>query len=79
MNPHNPVSGGRKITFLYDYMGIRVRKQVFLHSGTDWNPAPETEKLFVHEGWNVIKETTITGGTNSEKYQVGGLNLSQIL
>ncbi|MGE0087616.1 MAG: hypothetical protein AB7S75_24665 [Desulfococcaceae bacterium] len=41
-------------------MGRRVRKQVFLHNGTGWNPAPESEKLFVYEGWNVVKETTVT-------------------
>ncbi|MGE0085423.1 MAG: hypothetical protein AB7S75_13495 [Desulfococcaceae bacterium] len=60
VQPQNPVSGDRKITFLYDYMGRRVRKQVFVHSGTAWNPAPETEKLFVYEGWNVVKESTVT-------------------
>ncbi|MGE0087185.1 MAG: RHS repeat domain-containing protein [Desulfococcaceae bacterium] len=58
-------------------MGRRVRKQVFLHNGTDWNPAPESEKLFVYEGWNVVKETAVTGGAPSEKYYVWGPDLSQ--
>ncbi|MGE0087182.1 MAG: hypothetical protein AB7S75_22485 [Desulfococcaceae bacterium] len=68
VQPQNPVSGDRKITFLYDYMGRRVRKQVSVHSGTDWNPAPETEKLFVYDGWNVVKESTVTGGSPSAKW-----------
>ena len=77
VQPQNPAAGYKKITFLYDYMGRRVRKQVFVHNGTDWNTAPESEKLFVHDGWNMVKESTVTGGAPSAKYYVWGLDLSQ--
>jgi hypothetical protein len=32
--PKNPVDESKKLKFTYDYMGRRVRKQVF-----DWDPA----------------------------------------
>jgi RHS repeat-associated protein len=39
----------------------------------------DTEKLFVYDGWNLIKEITKTGASSSDKYYVWGLDLSQSL
>ncbi|MCP4491293.1 MAG: hypothetical protein GY820_28855, partial [Gammaproteobacteria bacterium] len=75
--PELPMQGDRKVEFVYDYMGRRVKKTVFMWNGS-WTQ--ETEKLFVYDGWNMICEiTTESGQSATEKYYVWGLDLSQSL
>jgi hypothetical protein len=68
-------TGNMKIMFLYDYMGRRARKQVFSRNADNsgWNATPDTEKLFVYDGWNLIKEITKSGTSSSDKFYVWGL------
>ncbi|GBC60618.1 hypothetical protein DENIS_1575 [Desulfonema ishimotonii] len=66
----------RKITFLYDYMGRRVQKKVFSNNGTGWNTSPDEIRVFVYDGWSLIRET-VTGAASGETYYVWGLDLSQ--
>ncbi|WP_124330518.1 RHS repeat domain-containing protein [Desulfonema ishimotonii] len=66
----------RKITFLYDYMGRRVRKQVYGGTPGNWNTLPDETRVFVYDGWNLIRET-VTGTASDETYYVWGLDLSQ--
>ncbi|GBC63461.1 hypothetical protein DENIS_4455 [Desulfonema ishimotonii] len=65
----------RKITFLYDYMGRRVRKKVYSGTPGSWNTVPDETRVFVYDGWNLIKET-VTGDTG-DTYYVWGPDLSQ--
>ena len=50
----------KKLVFEYDYMGRRVRKQVFswdptLNGGAgDWKSTPDTDQRFVYDEWNVV-------------------------
>ncbi|GBC63469.1 hypothetical protein DENIS_4463 [Desulfonema ishimotonii] len=66
----------KRITFLYDYMGRRVRKQVYSGTPGSWNAVPDETRVFVYDGWNLIRET-VSGTASSETYYVWGLDLSQ--
>ncbi|GBC63449.1 hypothetical protein DENIS_4443 [Desulfonema ishimotonii] len=66
----------KKITFLYDYMGRRVRKQVYSGTPGNWNTSPDETRVFVYDGWNLIRET-VSGAASGETYYVWGLDLSQ--
>jgi len=66
----------KKITFLYDYMGRRVQRKVFGGTPGSWNTVPDETRVFVYDGWNLIKET-VTGDTDGDTYYVWGLDLSQ--
>jgi len=37
---------------------------------------PDETRVFVYDGWNLIKET-VTGDTNGDTYYVWGLDFSQ--
>ena len=74
--PEAPENGDTRVAFVYDYMGRRVKKSVYIHDGA-WRL--ETEKLFVYDGWNLVEEVTTTGATTTSKYYVWGLDLSQSL
>ncbi|MCP3941844.1 MAG: hypothetical protein GY710_10225, partial [Desulfobacteraceae bacterium] len=78
VEPKNPADGDIKTEFVYDYMGRRVKKTVSVWNGS-WTP--ETEKLFIYDGWNMISEITvpIPAGQPAEKYYVWGLDISQSL
>jgi len=43
------------VTFEYDYMNRRVRKQVFAWNGTSWNTTPDEDWRFVYDVWNVVE------------------------
>jgi len=64
----------RKVTFEYDYMNRRVRKQVFAWNGTSWNTTPAEDWRFVYDGWNVV-EVLNASGEPQQKY-TWGLDLS---
>ena len=66
-------TAARKTVFAYDYMGRRVKKAVYV------NGLLLSETLFVYEGWNVIEEITRVNGSDSSRYFVWGLDLSQSL
>jgi len=68
-----PAESSRKLVMAYDYMGRRVKKAVY----ADGQLISET--LFVYEGWNLIEEITRRGDTESSRYFVWGLDLSQSL
>jgi RHS repeat-associated protein len=61
--------GSTRTEFIYDYMGRRVQKDVFVGGSL------EATSAFVYDGWNMVEEI---GGTESE-YYVWGLDLSQSL
>ncbi len=66
-------AAARKLAFVYDYMGRRVKKAVYADNSLI------SEILFVYEGRNVIEEITRRGDTESSRYFVWGLDLSQSL
>ena len=61
--------GSTRTEFVYDYMGRRVAKDVYVSGSL------ESTTGFVYDGGNMVEEI---GGTDSE-YYVGGLDLSQSL
>jgi len=76
--PQILLDGSVKVEFVYDYMGRRVQKVVSSYNGGSWNQ--DKEIVFVYDGWNLIKETTIaSGGSGVDKYFVWGLDLNQSL
>jgi RHS repeat-associated protein len=76
--PETPAEGDTRVEFVYDYMGRRVLKVVSTYSAGAW--VQEKERQFVYDGWNLVKETTISGGAPAvDKYYVWGLDLSQSL
>jgi len=77
VEPQIPAPGDRKTVFLYDYMGRRVQKKVYAYDSDSW--IPFEEKLFVYDGWNMVKEIKTIGDKTLDKYYVWGLDLSQSL
>jgi RHS repeat-associated protein len=65
------VPGVSVSTYLYDYIGRRVRKSVDLVSGDDYVVS------WVYSGWNKIEERKTVGSTTTMKNFVWGLDLSQ--
>ncbi len=77
VEPATPVDGDTKVENTYDYMGRRVKKTVYDYSADSWNL--EKELLFVYDGWNLIEEITVVGASETSRYFVWGLDLSQSL
>ncbi len=74
VEPATPADGDTGVAFLYDYMGRRVRKQIFSRKAGAWTL--ETEKLFVYDGWHMIRELTFENGKTSAKSYIWGLDIS---
>jgi len=69
------VEGDKKVEFLYDYMGRRVKKTVYAYTSGVW--VEQSAKLFVYDGWNLICElTTDSSQKTTSEYYVWGLYLS---
>jgi len=69
--------GERKVEYVYDYMGRRVRKRVYRWDDAGgWVDVKET--LFVYDGWNMVSEMTMDAGTGQQtiKSYIWGLDLS---
>ncbi|GBC63464.1 hypothetical protein DENIS_4458 [Desulfonema ishimotonii] len=66
----------KRITLLYDHMGRRVQKKVFSGTPGSWNAEPDETRVFMYDGWNLIRET-VSGTASGETYYVWGLDLSQ--
>mgnify|MGYP000923164508 CR=1 FL=1 len=72
----------KRLVFAYDYMGRRVRKQVFswdptLNGGAgDWKSTPDGDQRFVYDEWNVV--LVLNGkSSNATTYKYAwGLDLS---
>ncbi|WLE97264.1 MAG: RHS repeat-associated core domain-containing protein [Candidatus Electrothrix communis] len=75
ITPKTPAVGDKKLEFLYDYMGRRVRKVTTAWDGSTWQ-SDET-RFFVYDGWNLIEELDGAGSTTAS--YVHGLDLSQSL
>ncbi len=76
--PQTPAEGGTRTEFVYDYMGRRVRKAIYGFASGSWEPVRET--VYVYDGWNMIKATTIEEGQSSvDTNYLWGLDLSQSL
>jgi len=53
--PRNPDNGDEKVAFVYDYMGRRVRKAVYVYnSGWPAEESPNKVEHFVYDHWNVV-------------------------
>ncbi len=79
VEPGSPVDGDRRLEFVYDFMGRRVKKAVYAYA-SDQSPSwqLEREMVFVYDGWNLIEARGIAGGgpAPSSRYFVWGLDLS---
>jgi RHS repeat-associated protein len=72
VTPSSPISDDRKLEFLYDYMGLRVRRQVSVYDGSVWHPYDTS--LYVYDGRNMIEK--LDGSDNKQASYVHGLDLS---
>lgn len=73
VEPQAAAEGVKKVTFDYDYLGRRMRKQVYTYSSGAWTQ--ERDQRFVYDGWSVI-EVLSADGTVTQKY-TWGLDLSE--
>ena len=53
-DPNSPVSGDRKVEFVYDFLGRRVEKKVSTHNGTSWSVSDC--RRFVWSDWLPVLE-----------------------
>jgi len=65
-----------KLVFTYDYMGRRVRKQVYSYSAGAWNSTPTTDRKFVYDGWNLLLELNGLSSDAVLRKYAWGLDLS---
>jgi len=68
--------GDKRLTFQYDYLGRRVRKQVFAWATDHWQLA--TDESFIYNGWEVIEVVDALAGATGEllTQYTWGLDLS---
>ncbi len=73
----SPAVPGVRVKFAYDFLGRRVKKEVYVATGTTYPSTPSTTRLFVYDGWNLIAEYSQSGTTRSlDKGYYWGLDLS---
>ena len=77
VEPKRPVSGDKRLEFIYDYAGRRVIKKVFVYG--DGSYALSATIHFVYDGWNVVKEIKTANKDAEDKFYVWGLDLSRSL
>ncbi|NCC51021.1 MAG: RHS repeat-associated core domain-containing protein [Spartobacteria bacterium] len=70
-------NGCRKIENTYDYMGRRVKKQVYNRDGGNW--VMETEHTFIYDAWNLISDIQVSALSTQVSSFVWGLDLSGTL
>jgi RHS repeat-associated protein len=75
VTPKTPTLNDKKLEFLYDYMGRRVRKITSSWDGSTWQS--DEIRFFVYDGWNLIEELDGTGAVTAS--YVHGIDLSQSL
>jgi RHS repeat-associated protein len=75
VEPQTPVDDDIKVEFVYDYMGRRVQKKVYIFESSAYSL--QSIHLFFYDGWNMIQEMDGTGAV--QKTYVWGLDLSQSL
>ncbi len=75
VEPSTPINGNTKVEFVYDYMGRRVQKKVYIFESSAYSL--QSIHLYVYDGWNMIQEMDGTGFV--QKSYVWGLDLSQTL
>ncbi|MEI2421226.1 hypothetical protein V6O07_13215, partial [Arthrospira platensis SPKY2] len=66
------VSGSKRLSFVYDYMGRRVAKLVEAYNGSTW--VKQDERTFIYQGWNLILE--IDDNQDVLKGYLWGMDLS---
>ncbi|MGA1826415.1 MAG: RHS repeat domain-containing protein [bacterium] len=74
VEPKIPVEGDKKVESLYDFMGRRVKKTVYLYSAGAWTA--DEVRLFVYDGWNMIEESISKDEQQTSKYYLWGHDLS---
>jgi len=74
VEPLVPTEGSKRLEFKYDYIGRRVSKQVWTHTGGAWTD--ESTTAFVYDGWNLIEEISTSSQTASINHYTWGLDLS---
>lgn len=63
-----------RLVFSYDWIGRRVRKQVF---GTPTGTTPVEDRRFAYDGWNLVAEYTASGSSLTlQRSYVWGTDLS---
>lgn len=77
-----PQAGSKKLVFAYDYLGRRVRKQVFdwdpTANGNEgaWETSPTTDLRFIYDGWNLLMELDGLNSNAVLRKYTWGLDLS---
>jgi RHS repeat-associated protein len=77
VEPSDPLSGDRRISYRYDYLGRRVEKSIEVRQVDGSWSVPGGTTQFLYDGWNLIREQLGTGQViNSYAW---GLDLSGTL
>jgi len=72
--PRAPSAASKKLVFTYDYMGRRVRKQVYDWISSAWSLSKDTK--FVYDGWNLLLELNGLSSDAVLRKYTWGLDLS---
>ena len=72
VSPATTQGGAVRLSFAYDYMSRRVRKEVETNDGAVWSNT--LAELYTYDGWNLVCEDRSDDAKNN--YYVWGLDLS---
>ena len=70
-------SATQKVENTYDYMSRRIEKKVYSWATDHWSLV--TDHSFLYDGWNLIRETQVSGFSTQVSDFVWGLDLSGTL
>jgi RHS repeat-associated protein len=77
VSPSNDPPRNKKVKFVYDYMGRRVRKEVFIYDdGWPQDNDPDEQWHFVYDGWNVVMVLDGLNSNATTRKYTWGLDLS---
>jgi len=87
VRPNAPISGQKRVTMAYDFMGRRIKKDVYVWTNPGPDPdsfswSPSTSRTFTWDGWLMTDETATASAPGSQPETtsyVWGLDLSQTL
>lgn len=66
----------RRLTFVYDYMGRRVRRTSYQYVGGNWLEVSGGDQMLVYDRWNVIQVLDANSSNQVVQMYTWGLDLS---
>lgn len=77
VEPETPSNNNQKLTFVYDYSGRRVQKNIYIYNDNFWHKKKRIN--FVYDDWNMLCEIVNDNGKKRKKSYIYGIDYSLTL